>query len=115
MVASASEGDGATLLSAAGHSNGGELDAAVARARDKLKKLKELPEEVHELVAGGFDACVAKLQDELATAQSARRAANPPKQQLESAEAYQKRMEKKLAEARVVLQAREAELVELNK
>ena len=105
---------------AAGPAGGGaadtsELDAAVLRARDKLKKLKDLPEEVREFVAGGFAECVAKLQGELDAAYAARRAANPLKKQLESAEAHKSRMEKKLADARAALLAREEELAEIQK
>ena len=65
----------------------GELGKAVARARARLQKVKDMPEEVRDLVAGGYAECFAKLQDELATAQAARRTANPLKQQLEGAEA----------------------------
>ena len=71
------------------------LSAAVDRAREKLAKLKELPEELRGLVEGGFDACCSKLQQELADAQAARRAANPLKKQVAGAEAYKSRMEEK--------------------
>jgi len=92
-----------------------ELDTAISKARDKLRKVKEIPEEVRDFVAGGYDACVSKLQDELAQAQAARRAANPLKQRLESAELHKTRMEKRLAEAKASVQRREADLVELNR
>ena len=92
-----------------------ELGKAVALACDRLKKARDMPAEVRDLVAGGYDACIAKLQDELAGAQAARRAANPLNKQLEVAEAHKTRMAKKLAEARSALQAREAEREEIDK
>ncbi len=60
-----------------------ELDKAVTRAREKLKKAKDLPEEVRDLVAGGYEQCLARLQSVLTEAQAARRAANPLGKQLE--------------------------------
>ena len=90
-----------------------ELDAVVARAREKLKKLKELPAELRDLVAGGYDACCSKVQEELAEAQANRRAANPLRKRLEGAEAHKCRMEKKLADEKTTLESRKAEMVEL--
>ena len=92
-----------------------ELDAAVVQARERLKKLKELPAELRDLVAGGYETCCTKVQEEFAAAQAARRAANPINKQLESAEAHKKRMEKKVADEKALLQKREAQLAELNK
>ena len=93
----------------------GELGVAVSRARERLKKAKDMPEEVRDLVAGGYEACLARLQGELVAAQAARRAANPLKRQLESAEAHQARMAKKSAEAQATLRARQAERAELDR
>ena len=42
-----------------------ELDKAVTRARDKLKKAKDMPEEVRDLVEGGYEQCLAKLHNVL--------------------------------------------------
>ena len=75
------------------------LDAAVLQARDKLKKVQNLPEDLHGLVAGGYKECLARLQIDLDVAQAARRAANPLKEQLETAEFHKERMAKKLKEA----------------
>ena len=91
------------------------LTAAVERARDKLAKLKQLPEELRSLVEGGFQACCSKVQQELADAQAARRAANPLKKQVAGAEAYKARMEKKLADERAMLQQQEAQLADIKK
>ena len=101
-----------------GASSGSEhlaLDAAVARAKEKLKKLKELPSELRDHVAGGYDACCSKVQDELLAAQASRRAANPLKKRLEGAEAHKHRMAKKLADEKATLEKQEARLAELNK
>ena len=93
--------------------DGGDLDLAVQKARDKLKKLKELPTDLRELVAGGYDQCVTRLQDDLDAAYAARRATNPLKRQLESAEAHKVRMEKKLADAKAALLVQEEQLAAL--
>ena len=92
-----------------------ELDAAVACARDKLKKLKELPEDLRDLVQGGFAECCSKLQEKLANAQVTRRAANPLTKQLEGAEAHKARMEKRLADEKATLSRQEARLEDLRK
>ena len=89
------------------------LTVAVERARDKLAKLKQLPEELRSLVEGGFDACCIRVQQELADAQSARRAAHPLKKQVAGAEAYKARLEKKLADEKAVLQQQEAQLADI--
>jgi hypothetical protein len=96
-------------------SDTGELDAAVARARDKLKSLKELPVELHGLVAGGFEVCCANLQQELAEAQATRRSANPLKKQLEGAEAHKARMDKKVADDKAALQLLHDQLADVQK
>ena len=49
----------------------GKLDANVGRARGKLKKLREMPDEVHEFVEGGYEQCVVRLQAELDSALAA--------------------------------------------
>ena len=92
-----------------------ELDAAVTLARVRFKLTKDMPEAMRDLVAGGYEACLAKVQAELAHAQTARRAANPLKKQLEGAEAHKARMAKKLADAKSALQEREAALEAINK
>ena len=94
---------------------GSALTAAVDRARDKLSKLKELPDELRGLVEGGFEACCNKVQRELADAQAARRAANPLKKRVAGAEAYKARMEKKLADEKATLQRLEAQLADITK
>eukprot|EP00972_Heterocapsa_arctica_P096082 14174304-Heterocapsa_arctica.AAC.1 len=73
-----------------------------------------MPEELRDLVAGGYEPCLVRLQEELNAAQAARRAVTPLSRQLEGAEAHKVRMAKKLVEARADLLAREAELQELN-
>ena len=95
--------------------NESELDKAVVLARERLRKLKDLPAELRDIVAGGYDECLAKVQQELSTAQAARRAGNPLSKQLESGEAHKARMAKKLEDAKATLQAREEELVLLHK
>jgi hypothetical protein len=92
----------------------GSLSKAVTLARERLTKVKAMPEELRDLVAGGYELCLARLQGELNAAQAARRAVTPLSKQLEGAEAHKLRMAKKLAEARSDLLAREAELRELN-
>ena len=90
-----------------------DLGAAVQQARDKLKKVQSLPTEVRDLVAGGYDECVARLQHELDAAQAERRAAHPLKKRLESAELHKARMDKKLAESRAALLEQEKQLAAL--
>ena len=89
------------------------LTAAVDRAREKLARLKEIPEDLRDLVAGGFEACCNRLQGELADAQTARRAANPLKKQVAGAEAYKARMEKKVSDEKTALQQCEAQLADI--
>ena len=85
------------------------MDAEIQRARAKLRNLKDLPEDIRPLVQGGYTECLQKAQAELDSAQAARRAANPTKQQLGQVEAHKARMDKKLASARQRLQSFEAE------
>jgi DNA repair exonuclease SbcCD ATPase subunit len=92
-----------------------DLGKAVATARERLRKAKAAPEELHDLLQGGYEACVAKLQGELSAAQAARRASNPLSKQLEGAEAYKSRMDKKLTEAKAELDERDKELLEAGK
>jgi hypothetical protein len=92
-----------------------ELDAAVSRARVRAKLIKDMPESMRDLVAGGYETCLAKVQAELAEAQGARRAANPLKKRLEGAETHKARMAKKVAEAKAALQDREAALEAVSK
>jgi hypothetical protein len=92
-----------------------DLGKAVATARERLRKAKATPEELHDLLQGGYEACVAKLQGELSTAQAARRAANPLSKQLEGAEAYKSRTDKKLTEAKAELDERDKEILEAGK
>ena len=89
-----------------------ELDKAVTLARERLKKAKEFPEEVRDLVQGGYEACLARLQVELAAAQAAKRASNPLSKQLEGAEAFKARMDKKAADAKSALDDCEAAVLE---
>ena len=86
----------------------GVLDAAVSRARVYLKQLKDLPEAVRGLLAGGYEARLATAQAELEQANVARRAANPLKKQMDGAENHKARMAKKLEDAKSALQEREA-------
>ena len=86
----------------------GVLDAAVSRARVHLKQLKDLPEAVRGLLAGGYEARLATAQAELEQANVARRAANPLKKQMDGAENHKARMAKKLEDAKSALQEREA-------
>ena len=89
-----------------------ELDKAVAVARERLRKTKELPEEVRDLVQGGYEACLARLQVELAAAQAAKRASTPLSKQLEGAEAFKARMDKKAVDAKSALDDCEAAVLE---
>ena len=89
------------------------LNDAVARARSRVQKLKDMPQELRDLVDGGYDACLARLQAGLAEAQASRRAANPLRQQLDGAEEYKVRMEKKLAAAKAALAAQEQHKLDL--
>ena len=54
-----------------------DLDKAVGCARERLKKLMELQVELRDIVAGVYDECLAKVQQERTVAQAARRAAHP--------------------------------------
>jgi len=89
-----------------------ELGKAVAAARERLRKVKGTPEELRDLLDGGYEACVAKLQGKLEEAQAAKRAANPLGKQLEGAEAFKVRMDKKLTDARAELAEKEKEVLE---
>lgn len=91
------------------------LDAAVLRARDMLNKVKGMAEDLRGLVAGGYSACLAQHQAALDRAQAARRAANPIKKQLETAEAHKERAAKKLADVQATLLSRKAEMEALTK
>ena len=75
--------------------------------------LQDMPEELRDLVEGGYEACLARLQGALASAQASKRAANPLSKQLEGAEAHKARMAKKVTDAKAVLAAREKEQQEL--
>jgi len=77
-----------------------DLAKAVVAARDKLKHAKSLPECMHNLLGEGYEACITRLQDELAKAQAAVRASNPTSKRLEGAEAHKARMVKRLDDAR---------------
>jgi hypothetical protein len=92
-----------------------DLGKAVATARERLRKAKATPEELHDLLLGGYTACVARLQEELSAAQAARRASDPISKQLEGAEAYKARVDKRLSEARVGLEEKEQEVLEAAK
>jgi len=72
----------------------------VAAARDRLKEAKAMPLSLRGLLAGNYDDCITKLQDELTAAQAALRANNPTAKRLEGAEAYKTRMEKRLEDAK---------------
>jgi len=76
------------------------LTVAVAAARDRLKEAKAMPLSLRGLLAGNYDDCITKLQDELAVAQAALRANNPTAKRLEGAESYKNRMEKRLEDAK---------------
>ncbi len=89
-----------------------ELDKAVEKARVRLNAAKDWAEEVRDLVVGGYDGCIAKLQEDLSAAQAARRAANPLKRQLGDAEGHKARMAKKAEVARAKLVERQAEYEE---
>ena len=110
-------GDAGAETAAAGMEVDGEseLGKAVSLARDRLQKAKDMPSVVRDLMPGGYDACIAQLQADLAAAQATRRAANPLSKQLETAEAYKLRMVKKLDTAKSTLQASEAERAEIDK
>ena len=90
-------------------SNCAALDAAIDEARRMLEQVKGLSEDLRGLVAGGYSECLARYQAALSGAQAARRAANPIKKQLESAEQASAREAKKLADARAQLLRRQTE------
>jgi hypothetical protein len=98
-----------------------DLNDAVVQARERLKQLKAIPQELHGIVQDGYESCLARLQAELSQAQAAKRANNPLGKQLEGAEAFKARMEKKLSDAsktleeKLLAQAEAARLVELQK
>jgi DNA repair exonuclease SbcCD ATPase subunit len=98
-----------------------DLDDAVAQARERLKELKALPQGLHGILQDGYDSSLAKLQAELSQAQAAKRASNPLGKQLEGAEAFKARMEKKLSDAskaleeKLLAQVEAARLVEVQK
>ncbi len=91
-----------------------DLAKAVDQARSKLKEFKAMAVEIRDLVQGGYEECLAKLQQDLEKAQAAKRAANPLKQQLEGAEAHKGRMAKRLEEAKTKLQERQQAVDDAN-
>jgi len=95
-----------------GDEGGEPLADAVAAARDKLKEAKAMPVNLRGLLAGSYDDCITKLQDELAAAQAALRAKNPAAKRLEGAESYKTRMEKRLEDAKAAQAKSDAAVVE---
>jgi hypothetical protein len=93
------------------------LDAAISKARSKLKDLEGLSLALRPFIGGegGYDALVAAARSELQQALAERRAANPLKKQLEGAEAHQCKTAKRLTEAKACLQKHECELAEVLK
>ena len=88
---------------------------AIVAARDRLQAVRDTPECSRDLLAGGYEACLAQCQGELAAAQAAKRAANPLDKQLEGAEAYKSRVEKRVAGAKEALAGTEQEQAEAAK
>jgi len=105
-------GAAAMVVDAGSEGEDDELGKAVAAARERLRKVKGAPEELRDLLEGGYEACVAKLQSKLEEAQAARRAANPLAKQMEGAEAFKVRMDKKLTDAKAELAEKEKEVLE---
>ncbi len=87
------------------------LDNEVCRARDELTQMQGFTE-FHKSLIPNFEdklkAAHAKLED----ATAARRAANPLREQIEKAEAFQARAAKRLAEAKSCLVERQQGLAE---
>jgi len=89
--------------------DGDPLADAVAKARDALKAVKDVPEAGRPWLAGGYEKCVAERQAALDAALAARRASNPLDKQLEGAEAYKARRLKKVEEEKELLAEKQAE------
>jgi hypothetical protein len=83
-----------------------ELNAAVAEATKKLANVKQTPENIRDLLPGGYEACCCEMQRVLEEAKAARRAKNPLKQQLASAQLHRDNLGKKLDKAKLSLQPR---------
>lgn len=81
------------------------LDLAVAQARDELKQMQGFSAFNQSLIPE-FDKKLGLAQQKLNEAFAARRAANPLKQQLETAEAHQTRTSKRVQEAKDNLQGK---------
>ena len=82
-----------------------EKDQDVGRARERLKKLRDLPVELRDLVVGGFDNGLADLQDKLEEALAARRAAHPLAKQLQSSQAHLDKISKNVLDSEAALTA----------
>ena len=104
IEADAMEQDGCDLETTA-------LDEAVVQARDELKQMQGFTT-FHRSLITDFEAKLASAQGRLDDALVARRAANPLKKQLETAEAHQKRSGKKLADAKASLETKRKELAD---
>ena len=90
--------------------DGGDgLADAVQHARKRFNEFRNMPEAIHDLVAGGYESGLAKLQSDLSSAQAARRAANPLDKQLEGAEAFKARMLEKVEKAKKAVAETEQE------
>jgi predicted nucleic acid-binding Zn-ribbon protein len=87
------------------------LDEAVVQARDELKQMQGFTT-FHRSLITDFGAKLASTQGKLDDALVARRAANPLKKQLETAEAHQKRSGKKLEDAKASLETKRKELAD---
>jgi hypothetical protein len=89
----------------------GDCLAAIAQARDELKQLQGCTD-FYKSIIPDYPAKVVEAQAKLDAATAARRAAGPLKKQLEGAEFYQLRMDKKLADAEASLEAKRQQLSE---
>ena len=70
--------------------DGGDgLADAVQHARKRLNESRTMPEAIRDLVAGGYEVGLAKLQSELSSAQATRRATNPLDKQLDGGRSFQ--------------------------
>ena len=84
----------------------------ITQARESIKGLKDVPDSAKALWEG-YDAAVEAAQAKLDAALAAKRAANPIKQQFESAQAYQARSKKKWDEQMAKREKLQQQLVEL--
>ena len=88
-------------------------DAVVKAIRWKIQLLKRTPKEQYGMLIGGYEGQSAALQAELAAAQDAKRAAQPLRAQLDSAENWKRNAVSNAEAAKKCLEDKEADLADL--